>query len=275
MNLIEDAAAVALRAFAIDGVPASGAHEPGKTELIDVFGVVETRIAGVEAVTTAGIKWTSQSIRVRSTANVVIASALENGDTLNGVTLATGDHVFLGSQTDPAQNGLYTVVASGAAARATFADSAAELAYIGFLVREGTVGAGERWTLPLAAAAITLGATSLTFAPVGIEVSYATEVADASGDYATLPDRLDANDDVVLAVPNVFPGKDLSTAVWYASGTAPAAFRTAEAAARGLATGVADAGGGVLRWRGSGREPDGPLRLHPLLYRGRDRRRCR
>lgn len=71
------------------------------------------RIDGVESVASAGILWTTQTIRVRSTANVVLASGLENGDTLNGVTLATGDNVFLGSQTAPAENGIYTVVASG------------------------------------------------------------------------------------------------------------------------------------------------------------------
>lgn len=57
------------------------------------------------------------TVRAASTANVVIASALENGDTLDGVTLATGDNVLLKDQTDPAENGIYTVVASGAASR--------------------------------------------------------------------------------------------------------------------------------------------------------------
>lgn len=180
MGAIRTSANDTFRDFVTDGVPASGANEPLKSAVRSTFGEVEdaidtaTNLASSAAV---GLKWTSQAIRVRSTANVVIASALENGDTLNGVTLATGDHVFLGSQTAPAENGIYTVVASGAASRATFADAAAELAYIAFVIREGTVGAGERWTLPLASSAITVGTTSLVFAQIGIEVDLAAEVA--------------------------------------------------------------------------------------------------
>lgn len=51
--------------------------------------------------------------RVATTANVALSTALENGDTLNGVTLATGDVVFVWQQTTGAENGLYVVKASG------------------------------------------------------------------------------------------------------------------------------------------------------------------
>ena len=168
-----------LRDFAVDGLPASGAHSPAKATGRLAFQTVADEIdtvAAVAASAVAGINWTPHAIRVRSTGNVTIASGLENGDTLNGVTLAAGDHVFLGSQSAPAENGIYTVVASGAASRATFADSAAELARIGFVVQSGTAGAGERWMLPLAAAAITVGSTALNFAPAGVEVDYSDVV---------------------------------------------------------------------------------------------------
>lgn len=138
--------------------------------------LLTSQVADLSTLTTGGIKYTSEDIRVRSTANVDISSGLENGDTLNGVTLATGDHVFLGFQSDASENGLYTVVASGAASRATFADSAAELARIGFLILEGTAGSGERWTLALDAADITVDTTDLNFSRTGIEVDYSTAV---------------------------------------------------------------------------------------------------
>ena len=51
--------------------------------------------------------------RVATTANVALSTALENGDTLNGVTLATGDIVFVWQQTTGSENGLYVVKASG------------------------------------------------------------------------------------------------------------------------------------------------------------------
>lgn len=195
MGEIRDAAQVAADDYFVTGVPASGVKKPEKADFRAAFGVVEDRIDDVEATATAGIAWISQTVRVRSTANVVIASALENGDTLNGVTLATGNHVFLGSQTAPAENGIYTVVASGAASRATFADSAAELSRIGFLISEGTAGAGERYTLPMAAADITVGTTALTFALVGLEVSVSGEVAAARAAFPALADRLADFDD--------------------------------------------------------------------------------
>jgi lysophospholipase L1-like esterase len=168
MGDIVTSANAAFRDYVTDGVPASGDNDPVKSEIRSTFNVVENRIKIIEDLAVNGVRRSSESIRVRATANVAISTALENGDTLNGVTLATGNHVFLGSQTAPAENGIYTVVASGAASRATFADSAAELARIGFLIREGTVGAGEYWTLPLEAASITLGTTALTFAQIAL-----------------------------------------------------------------------------------------------------------
>lgn len=55
--------------------------------------------------------------RVATTANVALSTALENGDTLNGVTLVTGDAVFVWQQSSAVENGVYTVNASGAPSR--------------------------------------------------------------------------------------------------------------------------------------------------------------
>lgn len=176
---------------------ADTAVQPATLE--DEVAALDARITATEGLAQYGIKWTPEIIRVRATGNVTIASGLENGDPLNGVTLVTGDHVFLGLQTLPAQNGIYTVVASGAASRATFADSAAELEFIGFLIKEGTAGAGERWTLPLEAASITVGSTALNFAQTGADVSYATEIAAARGPETTIAPRLDYLQDAVYS----------------------------------------------------------------------------
>src|SRR5262249_3678671 len=55
--------------------------------------------------------------RVATTANVNLANALENGDTIDGATLATGDLVLVKNQSSAAENGLYRVPVSGAATR--------------------------------------------------------------------------------------------------------------------------------------------------------------
>ena len=55
--------------------------------------------------------------RVATTANVDLSTAVDNGKTLNGVTLATGDVIFAWQQSTGSQNGAYVVAASGAATR--------------------------------------------------------------------------------------------------------------------------------------------------------------
>lgn len=64
-----------------------------------------------------------QSVRVAASTNINISNGLENGDTVDGIVLATGDRVLLMGQTAPAQNGIYVVVASGAASRSLDFDS--------------------------------------------------------------------------------------------------------------------------------------------------------
>lgn len=56
-------------------------------------------------------------VKAASTANVDESTALENGDALDGVTLATGDLVLLKDQTASEENGIYVVSSSGAASR--------------------------------------------------------------------------------------------------------------------------------------------------------------
>lgn len=50
-----------------------------------------------------------QRVRAATTANVAIATALNNADMLDGVTLAAGDLVLVKNQTAPAENGVYVV----------------------------------------------------------------------------------------------------------------------------------------------------------------------
>lgn len=80
------------------------------------------------------------SVRAATTAAITLASDLENGDTIDGVTLATGDRVLVKNQVDASENGIYVVAASGAPSRSTDADQPAELNAGTFVfVEEGTV----------------------------------------------------------------------------------------------------------------------------------------
>lgn len=62
-----------------------------------------------------------------ATGNVNLATGLTNGTTLNGITLRTGQGVLVKNQTNPAENGIYLVPASGAASRRADANTWAEL----------------------------------------------------------------------------------------------------------------------------------------------------
>lgn len=104
------------------------------------------------------------SVRAATTAAINIASDLEDGDTIDGVTLATGDRVLVKNQSTASENGIYVVVASGAASRSTDADSSAEVTAGMFtFVEEGSTNADTGWVLTTDNT-ITLGTTGLTFA---------------------------------------------------------------------------------------------------------------
>jgi hypothetical protein len=67
-----------------------------------------------------------QSVRVASTAPVAIASALEAGDVIDGVTLVAGDRVLLKDQTSASENGIYVAVSSGTGVRSSDANGTAD-----------------------------------------------------------------------------------------------------------------------------------------------------
>jgi hypothetical protein len=81
-----------------------------------------------------------------TTANVNLANALENGDVLDGITLATGNRVLVKNQSTASENGIYVVQASGQPTRATDFDTAAEVDSGDFIfVYSGTVNASTGW----------------------------------------------------------------------------------------------------------------------------------
>lgn len=103
------------------------------------------------------------SVRAATTAAGTLSSSFANGSAVDGVTLATGDRILIKNQTAGAENGIYTVNASGAPTRALDFDSAAEIQRGAFVfVEEGTTNADSGWVLTTDGA-ITLGTTALAF----------------------------------------------------------------------------------------------------------------
>jgi hypothetical protein len=67
------------------------------------------------------------SVVAATTTNITLATDVENGDTLDGVTLATGNRILVKNQSTESENGIYVVAASGAPSRATDFDSPSEI----------------------------------------------------------------------------------------------------------------------------------------------------
>ena len=109
----------------------------------------------------AGIR-TRESVAAGTTANIDLTADLQNGDTLDGVTLATDDNVLVKNQTTAAENGIYTVVASGTASRATEFDTFDEIAGALISVQEGTTN-GDKLFLCTANFGGTLGVTDIDY----------------------------------------------------------------------------------------------------------------
>ena len=104
-----------------------------------------------------------KSVRVATTANGTLASSFANGQTVDGITLATGDRILIKNQTTGSENGIYTVNASGAPTRATDFDDNTEVTSGAFtFVEQGTVNADNGFALTTDGS-ITVGTTALVF----------------------------------------------------------------------------------------------------------------
>ncbi|HEY1191906.1 MAG TPA: hypothetical protein VGE74_30020 [Gemmata sp.] len=126
----------------------------------------DSRLATQKAVKTyvdtlsAGLRWKAPC-RVATTVAGTLATSFENGDTVDGVTLATGDRILIKNQSSGAENGIYVVNASGAPTRAADADSATELDGAAVFVTQGSTNADKAFTQT--ADSITVGTTALVW----------------------------------------------------------------------------------------------------------------
>lgn len=164
----------------------------------------------------AGLAW-KQSVRAATTVAGTLASSFENGDTIDGVVLATGNRILIKTQADPTENGIYVVAASGTPARASDADSAADIRQASVYVEEGTTLADTQWTMT-ANAPITIGATNLTWAQLssggGVTGSGTPDVLPKWSSSSALGDSAltEASDKITSTKPLILPAGTTSIA---------------------------------------------------------------
>jgi hypothetical protein len=173
-----------------------------------------------------GIDWKA-SVRAATDGNRDL-SEMENGEVVDGVTLATGDRVLVKNQSTGSQNGIYVVKASGAPDRSTDADTGAELtSNFAVFVEEGTVNGDQGYVLTNNGT-VTVGTTALTFTQfTGLGQIIAGTGLDKTGNTLDIDSTVTTNDGTqtltnktINGSSNTITNVSLSTGV---TGTLPVA----------------------------------------------------
>lgn len=128
------------------------------TQISPTAGIVGTQLADhtitLQQLNTSVLTWNqttlttttpSFQVRIATTANGTLATAFANGQTVDGVVLATGNVILLKNQTASTEDGVYTVNASGAPTRSTSYNTFTQLNYAGVHVTAGTANTNTNW----------------------------------------------------------------------------------------------------------------------------------
>ena len=137
------------------------------------------------------------SVVATTTANGTLSSAFANGQSIDGVTLQTGDRILIKNQSTASQNGIYNVNASGAPSRTTDMGTGSNAAGAFVFVEQGTVNAENGFTCTSDTGSAVVGTNNLTFAQFsGAGQIIAGDGLDKSGN--TLSADLKANGGLVI-----------------------------------------------------------------------------
>ena len=183
---------VSITGGAITGMsaPSAGSDVTTKTYVDDLVAGLKTRII----------------TRVATTANVNLSNGLENGDTLDGISLVTGDKVLVKDQTDATENGIYLVPASGAASRDPDFNTVDELAGQLVIIQEGTTNEDTIFLCTTDTGG-TIGSVNITFSQVQPQFTgtvSSVAVADAgSSEFTVTGSPITTSGTINLAVNNI------------------------------------------------------------------------
>lgn len=103
------------------------------------------------------------AVAVATTGPGVLSNGFENGNTIDGVVLATGDRILIKDQAAATENGVYVVAASGAPARAADMPAAADAEGMWMYVSGGTLNSNYVYICQAASGTATVGTDPLVF----------------------------------------------------------------------------------------------------------------
>jgi hypothetical protein len=133
----------------------------GRAQFADPAAAADAATKGYVDGLINGTDWKA-SVRAATAAAGTLASSFANGSVIDGITLATGDRILLKDQAAPAENGIYTVNASGAPTRALDMDAWAEIPGAAVSVELGTANADKTFVCTSDQGG-TLGTTAITW----------------------------------------------------------------------------------------------------------------
>jgi len=158
-------------------------------------------VNATDAATKSFVESTAQGLDVKdsvvaaTTANITISTALNNGDTLDGVTLSTNDRVLVKNQSTASENGIYIVGASPA--RSSDLAAGADAAGMFTFVEQGTVNGDNGFVCTSNKGSAVVGTNDLAYAQFsGAGNISAGDGLDKSGN--TLSVDLKANGGLVI-----------------------------------------------------------------------------
>jgi len=141
-----------------------------------------------------------------TTANIDLSTDLQNSDTIDGVTLVTGDRVLVKDQSTASQNGLYTVVSSGTASRDTQFNTIDELSGQMIVVNQGTANDNKIFLCTTNNTA-TLDSDSITYnviTPSNVGTVTSIGIADAGAGEITVGNTpITSNGNITLAINSI------------------------------------------------------------------------
>jgi len=150
------------------------------------------------------------SVVATTTANGALSTAFANGQSIDGVTLQTGNRILIKNQNTPSQNGIYNVNASGAPSRATDMATGSNAAGAFVFVEQGTVNAENGFVCTSDTGSAVPGTNNLTFAQFsGAGQIIAGDGLDKSGN--TLSVDLKANGGLVIESTEIAVKLDASS----------------------------------------------------------------
>ena len=181
----------------ISGGSVTGLGDPAVSSEAATKNYVDQAVAGLR---------TRIIAEAATTANIDLTADLQNGDTLDGVTLVTGDRVLVKDQTDATANGLYIVVASGTASRDPQFDTIAELSGQMIVVNQGSTNDNKIFLCTTDSDA-TIGVSNITYTqvtPSNVGTVTSVGVADSgSSEFTVTGSPITSSGTINLAVNSI------------------------------------------------------------------------